>query len=205
MASRYEEWYAGAGRRADALEKRLLRDMLSDFVGVSTVLEVGCGTGHFSRWLAEQDMRVFGLDLSWPMLAEAQRSDGLLYARGNALRLPFRERSFDLVVLITTLEFLDDPRRALAEAARAASRGLLLGVLNRHSLLAVRRRASAQPPWDTAQFFSPWQLAHLVREATGQRLRSLRWRTTLWPVPFLANVRLPWGGFIGMSVRIGRS
>ena len=49
VAARYEDWYSGPGQRADALEKSLLKGLLADFPGARTVLEVGCGTGHFTR------------------------------------------------------------------------------------------------------------------------------------------------------------
>ncbi len=56
VAERYEQWYSGHGRRADRLEKRLLAQLLEDFPGASTVLDVGCGTGHFTRWMASRGL-----------------------------------------------------------------------------------------------------------------------------------------------------
>ncbi len=62
VAARYEGWYAGPGRRADFLEKRLLGKMLAGFPHARTALEIGCGTGHFTRWLAAQKLAATGLD-----------------------------------------------------------------------------------------------------------------------------------------------
>jgi ubiquinone/menaquinone biosynthesis C-methylase UbiE len=199
IASRYEQWYAGPGRRADRLEKRLLRKLLGDFPHAVTVLDVGCGTGHFSRWLNEQGYRVVGLDLSQVMLLEAHRRNGLPYLLGDALALPFADQTFDVALLMTILEFVPDPRRALSEAIRVARIGLLLGVLNRYSLIAFRRKLSARPPWDAARFFSPRELAQLVRETAGRRLARLHWRTTLWPIPGVASLPFPCGGLIGLT------
>ena len=202
LANRYEAWYTARGRRADALERRLLAALLANFAQAPTLLEVGCGTGHFARWLARRGYRVTGLDLSPVMLAEAEKRDGLPYVVGDALALPFADRSFDIVALITALEFVADPGRALVEAARVARTGLLLGVLNRSSLLTRKRRISAKRPWSSARFFSPKELVRLARTAAGQRLELLRWQTTLWPVPGLRVLPLPWGGFIGMAVKL---
>ena len=138
LARRYEQWYSEEGRRADALEKALLWKLLKAFPDARTALEVGCGTGHFTRWMAEKGLDTVGLDASQPMLMEARRYDGSQYLLGDALHLPVADRSFDLVALITTLEFVPDPARALAEAARVARQGILLGVLNRYSLLTLR-------------------------------------------------------------------
>jgi SAM-dependent methyltransferase len=198
----YEQWYASRGRRADRLEKQLLAGLSADIPNAASVLEVGCGTGHFTRWLAEMGFRAVGLDLSRVMLSEAERYCGPRYVVGDAAALPFGGGSFDVVALITTLEFLADQREALKEAVRVARTGLLLGVLNRRSLLARKRRASARAPWDDARCLSVTELKRLVRDCAGTRLKRLRWRTTLWPVPGLETFRLPWGGFIGMVAQL---
>ena len=166
------------------------------------MLEVGCGTGHFTRWLADQGLRAVGLDISPAMLAEATKRNGVSYEVGSALALPFADRSFDVVAFITTLEFVADPQRALSEAVRVARCGLLLGVLNKHSLLALSRKICAKPPWNEARFFSPGELVRSLHSVAGTRLAHMQWRTTLWPVPGLRSLPLPWGGFIGMAVQL---
>jgi ubiquinone/menaquinone biosynthesis C-methylase UbiE len=201
-AKSYEEWYAGRGRRADRLEKQLLSGLLAGFPRSGTVLEVGCGTGHFTRWFAEQGLRPIGLDVSPVMLAEAAKWDGVPYAVGRASALPFADRSFDLVALIATLEFVTDPQGVLREAVRVARRGLVLGVLNRHSVLAIQRKIRAKAPWNQARFFTAGELRSCLREAAGARLGLIRWRTTLWPLPLVGSLPLPWGGFIGMAVHL---
>lgn len=203
MASRYEQWYEGKGRRADALEKALLGKLLGRFVGSRSVLDIGCGTGHFTRWMAEKGLAAVGLDSSEAMLSEARRLGGEAeYLRGDALLLPFADRSYDLATMITTLEFLPDPVRGLSEAARVARRGVVLGVLNRWSLSALKYRASGGETWRSARFFGPGELARLVRRACGRRAGGLAWRTTLWPIPGVGDSRLPWGGFIGLAVHL---
>ncbi len=112
------------------------------------------------------------------MLAEAHRLDGLNYLEGDALNLPFADRAFDLSFLITTLEFVADPLRALTEAIRVSRQGLILGVLNRWSWLTLNYRRSRKPLWKAARFFGPWELSRLVRVAAGNRCLGVRWRTT---------------------------
>ena len=202
LASRYEAWYAGEGRRADVLEKELLGKLLDRFTASRSVLEVGCGTGHFTRWMAERGLDVVGVDISEPMLSEARRLGGPRYSPGDAHALPFADRSFDVTAIITALEFLPDPARALAEAVRVTRHGLLLGALNRWSLLTLRYRLSGKPLWQSARFFSPGELSKLVRQAAGRRAEAVVWRTSLWPFPGLRDLSLPWGGFIGMAVHL---
>ncbi len=205
VASHYEAWYETTeGRRADVQEKELLAKLLAGSPQADTLLEIGCGTGHFSRWFSGLGLTVTGLDLSPAMLAQALGEDGTVaYVYGDAYQLPFTDGAFDLVALVTTLEFLTEPEIALREAARVARQGLLLGVLNRWSLMGLQRRLAAlfQPTiFDPAHFYGVGELGRLVRRAVGQG-SSLAWDTTLWPRPLpLTGRRLPWGGFIGMSV-----
>ena len=201
LASRYEDWYSGEGRRADILEKDLLGKLLRLFPNARSVLEVGCGTGHFTRWMAEKGLDAVGVDISEPMLNEARWLGGPKYLPGDAHSLPFADRSRDVTALITTLEFVADPARALAEAVRVARQGVLLGVLNRWSLLTARYRFSGKAMWRSARFFGPGELAKLARGAAGRRTATVVWRTTLWPIPGVRDLPLPWGGFIGMAIQ----
>ncbi len=205
VASGYEDWYLGPGRRADELEKRLLHKLLTKLDGVNTVLDVGCGTGHFTRWLEELGYDTVGLDSSLEMLAEARRYNANSYQIGDAQELPFAAQSFDVVALITTLEFVGDPVKALSEAVRVARHGLLLGVLNRHSLLTWKYRRSGKPLWQAARFLTPRELRALVAQVAERRLLDIRWRTTLWPLPGVTDLPLPWGGFIGAVAQLAMS
>ena len=136
------------------------------------------------------------------MLAEARRLNGIRYVLGDALSLPFGDACFDLTLLITTLEFMSDPVQALTEAVRVARQGVVLGVLNRWSLLGLKYKRSRKPQWKFARFFAPWELIALLRSIAGPRLSDVRWRTTLWPVPWVTDLPLPFGGFIGVAARL---
>ncbi|MGM0373529.1 MAG: class I SAM-dependent methyltransferase [Chloroflexota bacterium] len=199
----YENWYETTGRRADRLEKALLQRFTADFPHAHTLLEIGCGTSHFSRWFAALGLRVTGMDISRSMLREATQRSDLPHFLGDALRLPLANGSFDLAALITTLEFLPDPLQGLSEGFRVARQGLILGVLNRHSVLGMKLQRSNEPPWDEARLFTPKELSDLVQQAAGTRKIQIKWRTTLYPLlPF--SLPLPGGGFIGIRVQIER-
>jgi ubiquinone/menaquinone biosynthesis C-methylase UbiE len=200
IAASYEAWYNTSGRQADHQEKALLKRLLHCFPLARSILEVGCGTGHFTRWFDAQGLQAIGLDVSFPMLKEAKHLKSPACLQGEALRLPLISNSFDLTVLITTLEFLHNPIRALAESVRVSRLGLILGVLNTQSHLGRQYKRGAGPIWETARFFTPNELKLLIHEATGEKPRIV-WRTTLWPF-WPGVLPLPWGGFIGMAVRL---
>jgi SAM-dependent methyltransferase len=204
LAPHYEAWFETVeGRRADALEKAVLGGLLQRFPGPASVLELGCGTGHFTRWLSDLGLAVVGLDLSSAMLAEAQALDGLPLVRADARQVPFANGAFDLTALITTLEFLERPAEVLVEALRLTRQGVILGVLNRWSMPGLQRRLEGffQPSvYSSAHFYGVGELEWLLRSVAGPDAHIV-WRTTLfprgWPWP---QTRLPWGGFIGMGL-----
>jgi ubiquinone/menaquinone biosynthesis C-methylase UbiE len=207
-AERYEAWYETArGSRASRAETALLDGLLDAFGGARTVLDVGCGTGHFARWFAQRGFHAIGLDRAPAMLAILRQQLPACPALiADAHLLPLRDRAVDLVVFVTTLEFLDDPRRALAETVRVARRGLIVLALNRWSAGALSRRfgpASRGALLPHARDLSPPELRRLMGEAAGKRLGRLRCRSALLPPPLPAGPMRIWvGDIVGVAAEL---
>jgi SAM-dependent methyltransferase len=138
------------------------------------------------------------------MLMDASKRSNDVYLEADALHLPFADSAFDIVALVTALEFIADPCRALSEAMRVTQKGLLLGVLNRRSWLGYQLKHSGEPIWNTARFYSPAELIELVRQVSGGHSLDIAWRTTLWPL-WPGALPLPFGGFIGMLVKVDKT
>lgn len=204
-AERYEDWYeTRRGRRASRAERQLLSRLLAEFPHARSALEVGCGTGHFTAWLAERCRRVVGLDRAPGMVTELRRRHpGIPAVVGDAQRLPLEGGTVDVVIFVTTLEFLDTPETALAEAVTVARRGVIVVALNRWSLGGLSRRWGTQarrPLLGGARDHSLVSLSRMLRHAAGRRLCGLRRASTLFP-DGLWNVRsrLPLGEVIGVA------
>ena len=134
---RYDAWYdTPRGRWIGNAEYGLVRSLL-DLQPGGAVLDVGCGTGWFTRRVAGDGAQVVGLDRDAEALAFAgQHSAGRTsYVHGDATALPFADASFDAVMSVTALCFVEQWPRALPEIVRVSRRRLVLGLLNRHSLL----------------------------------------------------------------------
>lgn len=93
------------------------------------VVDFGTGTGRMLALFAPLARRVEGIDLSHQMLTVARSSleaanvANASVRHGDATSAPYADDSADLVIIHQVLHFLDDPARALAEAARVLRPG----------------------------------------------------------------------------------
>ncbi len=198
----YEAWYrtprgAWIAEREFALMMALLRPRRP-----GTLLDVGAGTGHFSRAFAAAGLNVTALDPSSAMLRFARERGGARgYVLGSAGRLPFPDGSFDYGAAVTSLCFVSDPERALGELWRVSRRGVVLGLLNRRSLLYRRKAGTGGyrgARWDSVDAARRWA-------RSLPKGGKLHWGTAIFlpsggaparAAEKLIPNRLPWGGFL---------
>jgi ubiquinone/menaquinone biosynthesis C-methylase UbiE len=124
--------YASRNPLAALLTRRFLAE-LDALVAVrapQSVLDVGCGDGFVTQRIARAiDGRpVLGVDRE-PLAAWVERTrPGLTFAVADARRLPYADRSFDLVCGIELLEQVPQPELALAELVRVARTAVIVSV-----------------------------------------------------------------------------
>lgn len=96
------------------------------------VLELGCGGGQGLGLLARSASKVVGGDYSAPLLAIARRTYGsrIPLARLSAERLPFADKTFDLVLLFEASYYIPDLNAAFTEMARVLAPGGSILVVN---------------------------------------------------------------------------
>ncbi len=89
------------------------------------VLEVACGAGQGLGYLATKAHRVVGGDYTERLLSLARSHYGgqIPLVRLDAHRLPFRDRSFDVVILYEAIYYLGEPGQFLAECRRVLRDG----------------------------------------------------------------------------------
>ncbi len=120
---------------ADAAVEEAIRAALAERP-VSSLLDLGTGTGRMLELFGPQIERGLGLDLSLDMLALArERLDraGLRHCtvrQGDIYDLALPKDTFDLVIIHQVLHFLDDGARAIREAARVLRPGGRLLVID---------------------------------------------------------------------------
>ena len=95
-------------------------------VDAKVVVDLACGSGPMSRELAQPGRTVIGLDLSEHELALAAERGPGPWVRADALKLPFRDESVDVITSSMGLVVVTPLTRVLEEAARVLRPGGVL-------------------------------------------------------------------------------
>jgi len=171
----YRRWHSSRlGQITDALEERLVVGLVGPPSG-RRILDVGCGDAALAVALAKRSAIVTGVDADPRMLVAGRaraEANGVAVQllQGDVRALAFPDGSFDLVLAVTVLCFVNDAARAVSEMARVLVPGgrLLIGELGRWSLWAAKRRVSGwrgSRVWRAASFRSAHALKGLVTGA----------------------------------------
>lgn len=212
-AGSYDGWFqTPIGHYIDRREKELILDLLAPKEG-ERLLDVGCGTGGHLLFFKREGCNVTGLEPSPHMLDIARKKLGQRaeFHMGKAEDLPFSDNEFDIVTMITSLEFTDDPQKAIDEAIRVCRGRVFIGVLNKYALIGMQRRVRGifrQSIFNRAHFFGIWELAGMVK--TALRGANIRWGSVIF-LPygwysfatgieeFIPAMKNPFGAFLGLS------
>ena len=102
--------------------------LLPEDLSGSACLEIGCGAGYVSGWMAARGGDAVGIDpapaqLCTAMRLESELKRGAKFVRGFAESLPFPDRSFDFVISEYGASLWADPHEWVPEAARVLRPG----------------------------------------------------------------------------------
>jgi ubiquinone/menaquinone biosynthesis C-methylase UbiE len=93
-----------------------------DGASISTILDLGCGTGRFSEGLASRfGACVVGIDPSEKMLEQARRKrqrNDIHYQRGAAEAIPLVDGAVDMIFMSMSFHHFREPERAARECRR---------------------------------------------------------------------------------------
>jgi ArsR family transcriptional regulator len=85
--------------------------------------DLGCGTGTVSQWLGQFSERIIAVDASKEMLEAARANlsgqEHIELRQGSLEKLPLKDGELDIALMMLVLHHLPEPKRVLAEAARA--------------------------------------------------------------------------------------
>jgi len=212
MHERYTGWYRSRqGKAIDSALEGLIVSLIDPQPG-QRVLDVGCGAGNHLLILNKLGLDVSGIDASPYIIEQARRRLGnrCTLRVCPAEDLPFEDNEFDIVVLINTLEFVQDPAQVLREAGRVAYRHVFIGVFNSLSWSGLAYRIQGRlgdSLFQHVRWYSLWHIKRLLRAVYGDipiswqavRLYPAFWdRMRLTPDSSWIGRRVPFGLFLAL-------
>ncbi len=188
--------------RFDVTRAARLRDLLADRPG-GTLLDLGCYDGQLVTSVAPSGTAILGLDVSHSALRQAA-ARGVRAVRAQVeATLPFRDRTFSIVLAAEVIEHVFDTQRFLVEAARVLEPGGWL-VVTTPNLVALSGRMKlvvGKSPANVEYDASPGTSGH-IRYFTFDTLETLLRRAGLEPLGRWTNVAH--FSILGSSEWVGR-
>jgi SAM-dependent methyltransferase len=163
LVDAYDDWHRNFDVAEDPIDTpwhTMAIPQLPELEG-KRVLEIGCGRGGFSRYLAEHGADLVAADFS-PAAVEMARRALDPHHRAEAIvadieAIPFERDSFDLVLSLDTIEHVPHPTRAVAELVRVLRPGgrLVLTTNNYFGLIGLWRAAMTVAGFRFTEFGQP--------------------------------------------------
>jgi malonyl-CoA O-methyltransferase len=174
----YDRWasvYDHDSNPLQGLEEPIVRGLIGD-VGGLEVLDLGCGTGRHSVWLAARGALITAVDFSEGMLAEARRKPGaeaIRFVRHDLHDpLPFESASFDRVVSGLVLEHLEDLGGFFGQARRVLRPGGLAVISTMHPAMFLRGTQAQFTDPSSGERVRPGSLPHQLSDFVMAALRA---------------------------------
>ena len=149
MSERKNFWDKNAGRydrfmRKDRAAYDEMYELIRPEVKAKTVLELATGTGLIAKHIVNAAAHIEATDASPEMIAEAKRdnrSAKLHFSVRDMFRLPYADKSFDVVIVSNALHIIPQPEKALAEIRRVLKNdGVLIAPTFTHGNSTLRGR-----------------------------------------------------------------
>ena len=127
-------WDRNAGRydrfmRKDRAAYEEMYALIRPVVKAKTVLELATGTGLIAKHIVNAAAHIEATDASAEMILEAKRdnqSAKLHFSVQDMFRLPYADKSFDVVIVSNALHIVPQPEKALDEIRRVLKDGGVL-------------------------------------------------------------------------------
>lgn len=143
IARKYDEYYqSDFGRIVDKIEKEIISQFVKK-IPRGKLLELGCGTGHWTEFFVQEGFRVIGVDNSKAMLNIAkQKKNKAKFLLANSENLPFNNESHSIIASITMIEFVKNQQKAIQEMYRVLKKNgwLIIGCLNAESTIGLNKQ-----------------------------------------------------------------
>jgi len=164
-AKEYDAWF-DENKLVYLSELEAVKSMLPEG---GTGIEIGVGTGRFASQLGIK----LGLEPSKSM-ASLARQRGIEVVEGVAEALPFQDGSFDFVLMVTVICFLNDVEKALSEACRVLKPGgcIIIAFIDKNSPIGktYEQYKNENVFYKEATFYSVEEVTDLLQSAGFKNL-----------------------------------
>lgn len=165
FADEYDSWFDKYKFAYQSEVEAVKKFIPSKGIGI----EIGTGTGRFSVPFGIK----IGVEPSESMAAIA-RSRGIKIYYASAEQLPFDDKSFDFVLMVTTLCFVDNPLLALKEIYRVLKpRGkIIIGIIDKESELGKKYEAmkAGDKFYGSATFYSAQAVIEMIQKSKFSKI-----------------------------------
>ena len=185
---------------------RWLEDRLARLSGAGLVLDLGCGRGYWTRYLAERKIAAVGVERAIDRAALAGRHGPVM--AGDAADLPVADGSVDVVWCLHVLHHLSDPARALVEVRRVLRPGgalVMAESVEDNPLLRAGRRLHHS--WDGVGIHACFTARSLLDDVAAAGLEVVEQRQhsllsfAAWALPAGVD-RGAWHALTGLEARL---
>lgn len=123
----HDSWYTSSDhaiaflRCENKLRAPWICEKITNYFGKAKVLDIGCGAGFLTNFLAKHGHDVTGIDISPSSLDIAKKYDttkSVRYLHADACHLPLNDASFDAIFAMDILEHVQAPQALIQEASR---------------------------------------------------------------------------------------
>ena len=171
-AKKYEDWF-NENKYVYQSEVNAIKEILPEF---KSGIEIGVGSGKFALPLKID----LGIEPS-PRMRKIAETRDITVVDAVAENIPFEDESFDMVLMVTTLCFLDDSRKAFSEIYRVLEpKGYFInGFVDKNSRIGriYQKYKDKSIFYNIAVFYSTEEVVKLLKEAG---FKNIEFRQTIF-------------------------
>ncbi|MFG6150476.1 class I SAM-dependent methyltransferase [Halobacillus sp. B23F22_1] len=163
-------WNANSKNMWDSGSRKTIIPLIKKHAKIgNSIADLGCGDGYGSYKLAQAGFEVTGLDLSEDMIELAKSRlahDTLRFVQGDIVQLPFESESFDTIMAVNCLEWIEVPYQGITEMKRVLKPGgkLCVGVLGPTAKPRINSYRRVYGEKVICNTMMPWEFEQLALE-----------------------------------------
>ena len=133
------------------------------------ILDAGCGNGVLTIRIAKKCKKIYGIDISKNAFAKARKKapKNLIFKKMDIEHLKFKDKFFNKIVCVETLEHVLHPKKVLREFSRVIkSNGILVlsyPTINKTTISKIQSKLKINKPLSVSEHLTEWDYATLIK------------------------------------------